>query len=270
MSDSDSDYDIELDSINIDTKIGNEYDINLKCQCYSLPLFHEYDKFKKLENSDKILVPMFFLKSIEEKFKEIKFPLIFEIQNEGGEESVLKDIGLKNNIHCQVYEFIEGLDDIFIPFRMMQSLWLNEGEFVNLKYSVKIEYCKGTKILLRPHTSDFLEIEDHKTFLEKGLVENYSILSNNDIISLEYLGNVLYFDVLSTEPGECIIINDTDLEVDFEKPLDYKEPKPKTPPPSPTPIENQEENKILKNIKKNNNGIKDFEAFSGEGRRLGD
>ncbi len=290
MNDSNSnDYDAELDSINIniDDNIGNininntletdntsnvNNDIHLKCKCYSLPLFHDYDKFKKLENSDKILVPMSFLKSIEEKCKEIKFPLIFEIQNgQGeGEESMLKDIGLKNNIHCQVYEFIEGLDDIFIPFRMMQSLWLNEGEFVNLKYSLKTEYCKGTKIILRPHTSDFLEIEDHKTFLEKGLVENYSILSNNDIISLEYCGNVLYFDILSTEPGECIIINDTDLEVDFEKPLDYKEPKPKTPSPPPIPKKTQEENKIPKNIKNNNNGIKDFVAFSGEGRRLGE
>ncbi len=125
MNDSNSnDYDAELDSINIniDDNIGNininntletdntsnvNNDIHLKCKCYSLPLFHDYDKFKKLENSDKILVPMSFLKSIEEKCKEIKFPLIFEIQNgQGeGEESMLKDIGLKNNIHCFVFEY---------------------------------------------------------------------------------------------------------------------------------------------------------------------
>ena len=103
----------------------------------------------------------------------------------------------------------------------------------------------------------------HQIILEKGLIENYSVLSKEDIIGLSYFDNTLYFDVLETSPSETIIVNNTDLEVDFERPLDYKEP---------APVEKEEpiiENKIKKE-ELNEKDPQPFIPFSGKGRRLGD
>ena len=232
-------------------------------------MFYDYEKYKKLENSDKILIPLHIMNNIKDKFEDLKFPLIFEIEkldNEGLE--LIQDIGMKNTIKCQAYEFLEGIDDIYIPFRLMQNLWINEGSLITLKYSLK-EYQKGNRIVLRPHTSEFLEIEDPKIFLEKGLTENYSVLSREDIIGLSYFENTIYFDVLETSPSETIIVNNTDLEVDFEKPLDYK---------SPIIPEKEEKNQIdtipekdyIKPIENPDTDNKGFVAFSGKGYKLGD
>ena len=236
------------------------------CLCYSLPMFYNYDKYKKLENSDKILIPMHIINNIKNKFEDIQFPLIFTIEkidNEG--LNLLEELGMKKTIKCQAYEFLEDIDDIYIPFRLMQNLWMNEATLVTLKYSLN-EYPKGEKIILRPHTSDFLEIDDPKIFLEKGLIENYSVLSKQDIIAITYFDHTLYFDVLETFPEDTIIVNNTDLEVDFKKPLDFKDP------PSPEKIlQPIIEKKVQQLTQNNNTNIKheNFIAFSGTGNRLG-
>ena len=229
-------------------------------------MFYNYDKYKKLENSDKILIPMHIINNIKNKFEDIQFPLIFTIEkidNEG--LNLLEELGMKKTIKCQAYEFLEDIDDIYIPFRLMQNLWMNEATLVTLKYSLN-EYRKGEKIILRPHTSDFLEIDDPKIFLEKGLIENYSVLSKEDIIGIAYFDHTLYFDVLETFPEDTIIVNNTDLEVDFKKPLDFKDP------PSPEKIlQPIIEKKVQQLTQNNNTNIKheDFIAFSGTGNRLG-
>ena len=273
----------ESDSESIDKEIQNIFDKGnnhlpitcnneeyvTNCQCYSLPMFYDYEKYKKLENSDKILIPLHIMNNIKNKFDDLKFPLIFEIEkidNEGID--LLQDIGMKKTIKCQAYEFLEGIDDIYIPFRLMQNLWINEGSLITLKYSLK-EYQKGNRIVLRPHTSDFLEIEDPKMFLEKGLIENYSLLSKEDIIGLSYFDNTLYFDVLETSPSETIIVNNTDLEVDFERPLDYKSP---TIPEKEEkfPINTIPEKDYIKSNENSDTDEKGFVAFSGKGYKLGD
>ena len=249
---------------------SNQDEYITNCQCYSLPMFYDYEKIKKLENSDKILIPMHIINRIKDKFDNIVYPLIFEIEkidNEG--LNFMEGIGMKKIIKCQVYDFLEDIDDIYIPFRLMQNLWMNEGSLISLKYSLK-QHNKGTKIILRPHTSEFLDIDEPKVFLKNGLIENYSILSKEDIISISYLENTLYFDVLETFPENTIIVNNTDLEVDFENPLDY------------TDLDYKEikipEKKIEQSIDKKNHGIsqdidgvnKEYSPFSGKGYRLGD
>ena len=272
-SDSDSiDKEIQdifnLGSNQLPIKSNNEEYIT-NCQCYSLPMFYDYEKYKKLENSDKILIPMHIMNNIKSKFEDLKFPLIFTIEkldNEGLD--LLDDIGMKKTIKCQAYEFLEDIDDIYIPFRLMQNLWMNEGNLITLRYSLH-EYEKGNRIVLRPHTSDFLEIEDPKIFLETGLIENYSVLSKEDIIGLSYFDNTLYFDVLETFPSETIIVNNTDLEVDFEKPLDYKEPIiPEKE--EKVPLDTITEKHYMEPIENSDKDEKGFVAFSGKGYKLGD
>ena len=95
---------------------------------------------------------------------------------------------------------------------------------------------------------------------------HYSVLSKEDIIGIAYFDHTLYFDVLETFPEDTIIVNNTDLEVDFKKPLDFKDP------PSPEKIlQPIIEKKVQQLTQNNNTNIKheDFIAFSGTGNRLG-
>ena len=103
--------------------------------------------------------------------------------------------------------------------------------------------------------------------MEKGLTENYSVLSKEDIIGITYFDNTLYFDVLETFPDNTIIVNNTDLEVEFEKPLDYKEPLEQEEKIEPIKRELQKATQDNKEKKEINKG---FVAFSGKGNRLGD
>lgn len=190
-------------------------------QCYSLSMFVNYDKYKHLENSDKILIPQSIMMKINSQTSELPKQLIFSIKKMIFDES---SMFYANECKCQLFEFIEGIDNVYIPSRIMQSLWLQENDLVSLEY-ISYPIPMGKKIVLKPHTSDFLEILDTKDFLENGLNKNYSILNQNDTISIPYQDKLMYFDVLKTEPNSTILISDTDLEVDFEAPFDYKEKK---------------------------------------------
>merc|ERR1712227_1148685 len=100
--------------------------MKFKLKCYSLPMYHDYEKFKSLENTDKIILPMFVLQKMKENFNDLKFPLIFNIINDSN-DNLINDIGIKNSLKTQVFEFLEDTDNLFIPFRLMQTLWLEEG-----------------------------------------------------------------------------------------------------------------------------------------------
>jgi len=76
-------------------------------------------------------------------------------------------------------------------------------------------------------------------------------------------------DIVETNPAEIISIVNTDINIDFDQPLDYVEPV--YSPPSPTAYTPQ--NKIISRetqLKSMQKPItKQFVAFSGEGNKLG-
>lgn len=65
--------------------------------------------------------------------------------------------------------------------------------------------------------------------LEKTL-RNFSCLTTGDSIMVAYNNKKYYIDIIQTTPSSAISIIETDCEVDFAPPLDYKEPA--RPPPS--------------------------------------
>uniref|UniRef100_A0A0A9PSA0 Ubiquitin fusion degradation protein UFD1 N-terminal subdomain 2 domain-containing protein n=1 Tax=Arundo donax TaxID=35708 RepID=A0A0A9PSA0_ARUDO len=74
-----------------------------------------------------------------------------------------------------------------------------------------------------------------------------------------YNNKKYYIDIVETKPSNAISIIETDCEVDFAPPLDYKEPEPPKPavPPSSEPANEasvEEEPKFI--------------PFTGSGRRL--
>ena len=82
---------------------------------------------------------------------------------------------------------------------------------------------------------------------------SYPCLSQGTIIRILYRNSYLDFNVKETKPSSYITSLDTDIEVDFEKPLNYIEPLP------PQKKEHKKEFKPKK---------EGFVSFSGKGNKL--
>lgn len=65
--------------------------------------------------------------------------------------------------------------------------------------------------------------------LETSL-RNYSCLTTGDTIMVAYNNKKYYIDIVEAKPSPAVSIIETDCEVDFAPPLDYKEPEKPTLP----------------------------------------
>ncbi|KAF9075182.1 ubiquitin fusion degradation protein UFD1-domain-containing protein [Rhodocollybia butyracea] len=130
--------------------------------------------------------------------------------------------------HAGVLEFIAEEGVVYLPYWMMKTLRLNEGDPIRITGA---ELPKGQLVKLQAQSVHFLELSDHKAVLEKEL-RNFSTLTQGDIIEICY--NTIVFGILvmeTTPGGGGIDILDTDLSVDFAAPVGYVEPeKPKAAP----------------------------------------
>ncbi|KAK7283532.1 hypothetical protein RIF29_13105 [Crotalaria pallida] len=172
----------------------------------------------------------------------IDYPMLFELRN-GAAERVS---------HCGVLEFIADEGTIYMPYWMMQNMLLQEGDTVRVK---NVTLPKGTYFKLQPHTKDFFDISNPKALLETSL-RNFSCLSTGDTIMITYNNKKYYIDIIETKPANAICIIETDCEVDFAPPLDYKKPEKPIPP-----------HQASKSLEKGSYSSK-MNPFSGTGRRL--
>ncbi|KAG1354647.1 ubiquitin fusion degradation protein 1 [Cocos nucifera] len=178
----------------------------------------------------------------------IDYPMLFELRNAATERVS----------HCGVLEFIAEEGMIYMPYWMMQNLLLQEGDIVRVKNAT---LPKGTYVKLQPHTKDFLDISNPKAILETTL-RSFSCLTTGDSIMVAYNNKKYYIDIVETKPASAISIIETDCEVDFAPPLDYKEPEqPQQPsiPASKAPVQVQEAEADAE---------PKFNPFTGIGRRL--
>ena len=227
--------------------------INFDFKCMPLIYYPEYDLLPDIEFSNKIIIPKTVLEKIS-KYEGIIYPLNFKINN--------------SDILVTSYDF-KDTEYVYIPEQLFANLNLNIDGFINLSLH-NVNIPKGTNVKLKPHTSNFLEIVDHKTFLETILVSNFTTLTKNQTITVKYLDQIINIDIIECQPEDTISIVNTDLEVDFEQPYDYVEPPPK--PIQPKPIEQP----IVSNYKSGLNFKKkkdkeddDDNRFPGVGRTLG-
>ncbi|KAK1402665.1 ubiquitin fusion degradation protein 1-like [Heracleum sosnowskyi] len=199
----------------------------------------------QIENGDKIIMPPSALDRLASL--HIDYPMLFELRNAATERVS----------HCGVLEFIAEEGMIYMPYWMMENLLLQEGDIVRVKNAT---LPKGTYVKLQPHTMDFLDISNPKAILETTL-RNFSCLTTGDSIMVAYNNKKYYIDIIEAKPANAITIIETDCEVDFAPPLDYKEPeKPATSlPSSKKPVEGQEAAAESEPT---------FNAFTGAGRRL--
>lgn len=198
----------------------------------------------QIENGDKIIMPPSALDRLASL--HIDYPMLFELRNAATERVS----------HCGVLEFIAEEGMIYMPYWMMENLLLQEGDIVRVKNAT---LPKGTYVKLQPHTMDFLDISNPKAILETTL-RNFSCLTTGDSIMVAYNNKKYYIDIIEAKPANAITIIETDCEVDFAPPLDYKEPeKPTSLPSSKLPVEGKEA--PAEDEPK-------FNPFTGAGRRL--
>ncbi|KAF5347879.1 hypothetical protein D9757_013417 [Collybiopsis confluens] len=153
-------------------------------------------------------------------FLDLQSPWQFKLRNPSNPAA---------DTHAGVLEFIAEEGIVYLPYWMMKTLRLNEGDPIRITGT---ELPKGEKVKLQAQSVHFLEISDHKAVLEAEL-RNFSTLTQGDIIEICYNSIVFGLLIMETEPGGGgIDIVDTDLSVDFAAPVGYVEPeRPKAAPP---------------------------------------
>ncbi|CAL9760504.1 unnamed protein product [Musa acuminata subsp. burmannicoides] len=220
---------------------GNSFEQTYRCYPASF-----IDK-PQLEIGDKIIMPPSALDRLASL--HIDYPMLFE----------LRSVETERVSHCGVLEFIAEEGMIYMPYWMMQNLLVQEGDIVRVKNAT---LPKGTYVKLQPHTKDFLDISNPKAILETTL-RNFSCLTTGDSIMVAYNNKKYYIDIVETKPSSAVSIIETDCEVDFAPPLDYKEPeRPQTSAPMiKAPVQVQDAQTEAKDEQK-------FTPFTGTGRRL--
>ncbi|XP_059433984.1 uncharacterized protein LOC132167104 [Corylus avellana] len=198
----------------------------------------------QIESGDKIIMPPSALDRLASL--HIDYPMLFELRNNAAERVS----------HCGVLEFIAEEGMIYMPYWMMENMLLQEGDIVRVK---NVTLPKGTYVKLQPHTKDFLDISNPKAILETTL-RNFSCLSTGDSIMVAYNNKKYYIDIIETKPANAISIIETDCEVDFAPPLDYKEPEKPVASAHPSKPGQVEEAPAESEPK--------FNPFTGVGRRL--
>lgn len=131
--------------------------------------------------------------------------------------------------HCGVLEFSAEEGRAYIPFWMQEHLRLSPGQLLVIENA---SLHKGTYVKIRPQQKAFIEnISDPKVVLEQKL-RNFSCLTTGDTIMIRHLDHDYCIDILEVRANnmpdvDSISITETDVEVDFERPLDM----PLTPEP---------------------------------------
>ncbi|KAK9986616.1 hypothetical protein SO802_031567 [Lithocarpus litseifolius] len=193
------------------------------------------------DNGDKIIMPTSAFTHLLRL--NVEYPMQFEIKNQStGRVS-----------HCGVLEFTGNEDCVYLPTWMMENMKLQEGDPVIMK-NVRLD--KGTYMKLQPHTTDFIHLPCMRDMLE-DILRNFSCLTIGDTIMINHNSKKFYIDILETKPSAAINIIDTDCEVEFAPPLDYKEPeKPAT------------KNALANDQGEQANKERKFIPFTGLARRL--
>ncbi|ESQ51402.1 hypothetical protein EUTSA_v10016960mg [Eutrema salsugineum] len=214
-------------------------------QCYRCYPVTFIDK-AHLENGDKIIMPPSALNRLASL--HIEYPMLFQLSNESVEKTT----------HCGVLEFTADEGLVYLPYWMMQNMSLQEGDIVKIKNTSLV---RGTFIKLQPHTQNFLDITNPKAILETAL-RSYSCLTTGDTIMVPYNNKKYFIDVIEAKPSSAVSIIETDCEVEFAPPLDYKEPeKPQILTPSNKRSRKVEEEEPTSKVPK-------FTPFTGSGKRL--
>nr|CCA18159.1 ubiquitin fusion degradation protein putative [Albugo laibachii Nc14] len=207
-----------------------------------------------LEDGDKILLPPSALEVLARL--HIEYPMLFKVTNEG----------VNRYSHCGVLEFSATEGSCYMPYWMMQNLFINEGDIINVQ---NISLPKATFVKIRPQSKEFLDISNPRAVLEASL-RKFSCMTVGDTICLKYNNKNFLLDVREVKPSSAACIIETDCEVDFELPADYihetsQDSEANVPSDSSLPYGGFPTVKADENTP---NTLQKTRAFSGNGLRL--
>jgi ubiquitin fusion degradation protein 1 len=145
----------------------------------------------------------------------------------------------------------------------MNQLNITEGDIIVVE-NASLPLATFSKF--EPQSKEFLDISNPKAVLESKL-RSFACLTKDDVIGIEYNGQIYELKVLDTKPAEAVSIIECDMKVDFAAPVDYVSPvKDQTiSPASPDGPDDIERNHQIKEAVERNNK---FKVFAGEGQRL--
>ncbi|XP_039811744.1 ubiquitin fusion degradation protein 1 homolog [Panicum virgatum] len=205
-----------------------------------------------LETGDKVILPASALHRLASL--RIEYPMLFELR---GCSNASDDAPRAS--HCAVLEFVADEGMVVMPGWMMANLRLRSGDAVRVRSAA---LPKGTYIKLRPHAAAFLDVSNPKAVLEKTL-RAFSCFTTGDTIMVAYNNRSYRIDIVEMKPATAVSIVDTDCEVDFAPPLDYKEPeKPQQPTASPAEAGDDD------NAEVKDDEPPEFRPFTSSGKRL--
>ena len=235
---------------------------NLSCFSFTCSTQPE-ELTKRLRSSNKILLPPSVLYELNQQQDLSDNIMFFKVSNKE----------MQFGIVCGVHEFSAPPGICHVPFHIMNNIGIREGQEVEIE---KICLVQGTYMKLRPHKTEFINLSNPKAVLERIMSRDYPVVSQGQTIELNYkdLDCKYRIDIVETNPAEIISIVNTDINIDFDQPLDYVEPppQPKYSPPL-SPVAETPQNKIisretqLKSMQSPT--TKQFVPFSGQGNKLG-
>ena len=124
---------------------------------------------------------------------------------------------------------------IFLPPWLLQSAGLEGvGETVEIEWIDETYFPEATKIVLRPHESAFYHANARDEL--EPVLTRYGVLGVGTTVPVpieELGGYIIQFDVIRTEPANMVLMEGDEVEIEFEKALDYVEPAAVAPPVEP-------------------------------------
>jgi len=216
--------------------------------------FSDNPQRERLKCSNQVLLPPEILQN-----ENIEFPVFFTLSHE------------QQSINVAVFEFTDIPDVVYLPWHILSFLGIQEGDRLNVSM-IEAVIPSATEITLMPHEHEFITLMDPKAILEHFISKNYPIISLNEIIKIKYLDTVYNLSVTNIEPSNIVNMIDCDVNLLFERALDYI-----TPPSSPILLPSISPTQFTPSITNDLSGFKNkemeqmgFVPFSGKGNRLGD
>eukprot|EP00211_Chloroparvula_japonica_P007279 CAMPEP_0119123890 /NCGR_PEP_ID=MMETSP1310-20130426/3681_1 /TAXON_ID=464262 /ORGANISM="Genus nov. species nov., Strain RCC2339" /LENGTH=335 /DNA_ID=CAMNT_0007113763 /DNA_START=46 /DNA_END=1053 /DNA_ORIENTATION=+ len=159
-----------------------------------------------IEEGGKVILPPSALQELTQL--GVEYPMLFRVEREGS--------GPKT--HCGVLQFDADEGTCCMPFWMMASLGVGEGELVRL---TSVTLPKAEFARLQPHRKDFMDLHNPRVVMETAL-RNFATLTQGEQICIQYDHETYEFNVLALTPGreqgnerEAVSIIQTDVVVDF-------------------------------------------------------
>ena len=162
---------------------------------------------------DRVILPESFIEQLSKQNAFSMGPAAFRLRHaESGQWT-----------HCGVREFTASEGNIILPEKVVQSLFgsdgIPSGAILELKY-VRLPKVKSVK--LQPLENRFYSIENVKLMLEDNL-KHHTTLSIEDIVTVWFRGQKYHVKVSAMQPEDRGSLIDTDVEVDLDESVEYKQ-----------------------------------------------